>query len=219
MTKKVVIFGLKDFAELAYFYLTNDSDFEVVAFTASKEYCQESHFHGLPVVPFEELENYYPPIEFNLFAPMSGVGMNKLRRNVFEQGKQKGFTFISYISSKATVFQPDNIGENCFILEDNTIQPFTTIGDNVVLWSGNHIGHHGEIRDHVFFTSHVVLSGHCLVESYCFLGVNSTIRDGIVLAEGSFIAMSASITKNTAPWGVYLGSPAKKGNKRSDEVF
>jgi sugar O-acyltransferase (sialic acid O-acetyltransferase NeuD family) len=150
---------------------------------------------------------------------MSGVGMNKLRRNVFEQGKQKGFTFISYISSKATVYQPDNIGENCFILEDNTIQPFTTIGDNVVLWSGNHIGHHGEIRDHVFFTSHVVLSGHCLVESYCFLGVNSTIRDGIVLAEGSFIAMSASVTKNTAPWGVYLGSPAKKGNKRSDEVF
>ncbi|MFT5923094.1 MAG: sugar O-acyltransferase (sialic acid O-acetyltransferase NeuD family) [Paraglaciecola sp.] len=219
VTKKVVIFGLKDFAELAYFYLTNDSDFEVVAFTANKEYCQESHFYGLPIVPFEELENYYPPIEFNLFAPMSGVGMNKLRRNVFEQGKQKGFTFISYISSKATVFQPDNIGENCFILEDNTIQPFTTIGDNVVLWSGNHIGHHGEICDHVFFTSHVVLSGHCLVESYCFLGVNSTIRDGIVLAEGSFIAMSASITKNTAPWGVYLGSPAKKGSKRSDEVF
>jgi sugar O-acyltransferase (sialic acid O-acetyltransferase NeuD family) len=219
MTKKVVIFGLKDFAELAFFYLTNDSDFEVVAFTVNKEYCQESHFNGLPVVPFEELENYYPPTQFNLFAPMSGAGMNKLRRNVFEQGKQKGFTFISYISSKATVFQPDNIGENCFILEDNTIQPFTTIGNNVVLWSGNHIGHHGEIRDHVFFTSHVVLSGHCLVESYCFLGVNSTIRDGIVLAEGSFIAMSASITKNTAPWGVYIGSPAKKGNKRSDDVF
>lgn len=213
------MFGLKDFAELAYFYLTNDSDFEVVAFTVNKEYCNQELFCGLPVVPFEELVTHYPPESFHLFAPMSGAGMNKRRKDVYEQGKDKGYTFISYISSRATVLQPENIGENCFILEDNTIQPFTTIGDNVVLWSGNHIGHHGVVCDHVFFTSHVVLSGHCKVEQNSFLGVNSTIRDGIVLAEGSFIAMSASITKNTEPWGVYIGSPAKKGSKRSYDVF
>ena len=89
------------------------------------------------------------------------------------------------------------IGDNCFILEDNTIQLFTTIGNNVVMWSGNHIGHHSVIKDHVFFASHLVLSGHCIVEPFSFLGVNSTIRDGIHIAEGSLIAMSASIVKDT----------------------
>ena len=65
------------------------------------------------------------------------------------------------------------VGENSFILEANTLQPFVNIGNDVVLWSGNHIGHHSIISDHVFFTSHVVLSGNCVVGSNCFLGVNS----------------------------------------------
>ena len=110
------------------------------------------------------------------------------------------------------------IGENCFILEDNTLQPFTPIGDNVVMWSGNHIGHHGIVKDHVFFTSQVTLSGHCTVEPYCFFGVNSTIRDGVTLGEGTLVAMAACITKDTDAWGVYKGIPAKKGAVSSRDV-
>ncbi|RZK16425.1 MAG: sugar O-acyltransferase, partial [Flavobacterium sp.] len=112
--------------------------------------------------------------------------------------------------SKATILNDGKIGDNCFILEDNTIQPFTSIGNNVVLWSGNHIGHHGMIKDHVSFTSHVVMSGHCVIEENCFLGVNATLRDGINLAKGTLVAMAAAITKNTEEWGVYVGNPAKK---------
>lgn len=218
--KKVVIFGVLDTAELAHYYLENDSDYEVVAFTVHKKYREIDTFRGLPVVDFEKVQENYSPLEFMLFAPMTGRIMNKLRAKVYNEGKQKGYTFISYISSKATICD-NKIGENCFILEDNTIQPFTKIGNNVVLWSGNHIGHHGEIKDHVFFTSHVVLSGHCVVESYCFFGVNATIRDYTHLAEGSLIAMGASLTKqNTDAWSVYVGNPAKKlENKKSDDIY
>ena len=113
------------------------------------------------------------------------------------------------------------IGENCFILEDNTIQPFTKIGNNVILWSGNHIGHHGEIKDHVFFTSHVVMSGHCIIESHCFLGVNATIRDGCHMEQGTLLAMGASLTRSkTEKWSVYMGNPAKpKEGTKSFDLF
>jgi acetyltransferase-like isoleucine patch superfamily enzyme len=88
------------------------------------------------------------------------------------------------------------------------------------MWSGNHIGHHSVIEDSVFFTSHVVLSGHCVVKKYSWLGVNSTIRDGITLATGTLVAMAACITKPTEEWGIYMGAPAsRKGEKRSDEVL
>ena len=140
---------------------------------------------------------------------MTGRKMNRNREKVYLDAKAKGYEFISYISSKATLFG-NEIGENCFILEDNTIQPFTKIGNNCVFWSGNHIGHHGIIKDHVFFTSHVVLSGHCTVESYSFFGVNATIRDYTTIAEGTLVAMSASITKNTEAWGVYMEVLRKK---------
>lgn len=216
---KVIIFGIQDFAQLAKFYLHHDSEHEVAAFSVHERYLPEvKTFEGLPVVAFETVEKTYPPSEFKFFAPMSPSRMNKLRESVYHQIKQKGYEMISYVSSKATVFLGAPIGDNCFILEDNTIQPFTSIGNNVVLWSGNHIGHHSLIKDHVSFTSHVVLSGHCVVESYSFFGVNATIRDGIHIAEGSFIAMAAAITKDTEPWGVYKGNPAKKGEKLSNEL-
>lgn len=207
-SKKVIIFGVQDFAELAWYYLVKDSSYEVVAFSVHEKFMHgTTSFHGLPVVPFETIVSVFPPAEYCFFAPMSPKKMNQLRADIFNQIKGMGYDFISYISSKATLC--DNIiGENCFILEDNTLQPFTNIGNNVVLWSGNHIGHHGQIGDHVTFTSHVVLSGHCIVEPYSFFGVNATIRDGITIAEGTLVGMSASITKNTKPWSVYLGTPA-----------
>lgn len=216
---KVVILGLQDFASLAHFYLKHDSEHEVVAFSVHQKYLpEETAFEGLPIVAFEDVENIYPPSEYHFFAPMSHRKMNMLRKSIYDQIKAKSYGCISYVSSKATVFPGAVIGDNCFILEDNTIQPFTPIGNNVVMWSGNHIGHHGIIKDHVLFTSHVVLSGHCIVEPFCFFGVNATIRDGLHIAEGTLVAMSACVTKDTEPWGVYTGVPAKKGSVSSKDL-
>lgn len=215
---KVIIFGVKDFAELAHYYLTNDSQHEVVAFSVNAAYLpKEKVFHELPIVAFEDVEANYPPADFKFFAPMAPNKMNRLREEVYNEIKAKGYELISYISSKATFFN-NPIGDNCFILEDNTIQPFTTIGNNVILWSGNHIGHHSTIKDHIMFTSHVVMSGHCTIENYCTLGVNATIRDGITLAEGTFVAMAASIIKDTEPWGMYKGNPGVKSEKSTKDL-
>ena len=215
---KVVIFGLEDFSSLAHFYLGHDSKHEVVAFTVHEAYMPPNPaFEGLPVIPFHDLQRLCPPDSFQLFAPMSHRGMNRRRAAVYEQGKAKGYNFISYVSSKATVFADLTVGENCFVLEDNTIQPYVRIGNNVILWSGNHIGHHSVIEDHVFFTAHVVLSGHCHVERFCALGVNSTIRDGTRIAEGTFVGMAACVTRDiTTGWGIYTGVPARRSGSSSE---
>jgi sugar O-acyltransferase (sialic acid O-acetyltransferase NeuD family) len=224
MKNKVVIFGVLDTAELAHYYLSTDSPYEVVAFTVSRDYLESSVFkprYGqaeYPVVSFEELVTIYPPSEYLLFVPMTGIKMNMIRKQIYLKGKEMGYEYISYVSSKATVCH-NKIGENCFILEDNTLQPFTEIGNNVVMWSGNHIGHHGKIEDHVFFTSHVVLSGHCHVKERAWFGVNSTIRDFTTIGEGCLIAMGSLITKSTEDESFYMGLPAKKQEKNAREVY
>jgi len=215
---RVVIFGMRDFASLAHFYLKHDSPHDVAAFSVSREYLPDDRtFEGLPVVAFEDVEEVYPPAEFRFFIPMSHRRMNRLREAMYVAAKAKGYALISYVSSRATVWPGSEIGENCFILEDNTIQPYTRIGHNVMLWSGNHLGHHGVIEDHVLFTSHVVLSGHCHVGPYCFFGVNSTIRDHLRIAEGTFVAMAAAVTRDTEAWGMYRGNPATKSRVLSKD--
>lgn len=214
----ILIFGTKDFAELAHYYLTHDSPHEVVAFSVNRDYLPKNPvLKGLPVVAFEDVQNLFPTSEYKFFAPMSPKRMNRDREEIYEAIKTKGYDCISYVSSKATVFN-NKIGENCFILENNTIQPYTKIGNNVVLWSGNHIGHHGVIHDHVTFTSHVVMSGHCEIGSYSFLGVNSTLCDGVKIAEGTFIGMATAISKDTEAWSVYKGCSSIKSKLTSTKI-
>ncbi|WP_124093634.1 acetyltransferase [Burkholderia gladioli] len=214
----VIIFGLQDYAELAHFYLEHDSAHRVAAFCVNRDYVPEGGtYKGLPVVAFEDVSDTHPPEDFSFFAPMSPKHMNRDRQRVFEDIKAKRYPMISYVSSRATSFG-NEIGENCFILEDNTLQPFTRIGNNVVLWSGNHIGHHGRIDDHATVTSHVVMSGHCQIGANSFLGVNATLRDGISLAEGTFVAMASALMKSTEPWSVYKGNPAAKLTMASTDL-
>ncbi len=199
---KIIIFGTGDCAQLAHFYLMNDTNHEVVGFCVNKKYQEISEFNGLPVLCLENLK--YKPTEVKFFAPLYD---NYLRLSKFLEIKKLGFDFISYVSSKSTCW--GTVGQNSFIMEDNTIQPYVKIGDNVILWSGNHIGHHSIICDNVFISSHVVVAGHCKVNPFCWLGINSTIKDHVELAEGSKIGMSACVINNTQINKTYIGVPAK----------
>lgn len=207
--RPVVVFGQEDFASLAHFYFSHDSDYEVVGFTVHEAYMNARHFEGLPMTPFEELSGVHSPDDIELFAPMSPSRANTNRQSVYEQGRAFGWRFASYVSTRATVFDDLVVGPNAFILEDNTIQPFVSIGENVVLWSGNHIGHHSIIEDHVFIASHVVVSGHCTIRANAYLGVNSTLRDGITIGTGAVVGMGANVTRDVAANTVNIGNPAK----------
>ena len=215
---KVVVFGTSQWAELAHFYLTHDSPHDVVAFSVDRGYLGTPEFKGLPVVAFEELEQHYQPDAFELFIPLSFKRMNHLRAEKYEEAKRRRYRLISYVSSKATTWPGFACGENCFIFEDNTIQPFVTIGNNVVMWSGNHIGHHTIIKDHVMITSHVVVSGACVIEEYCFLGVNSTIRDETTVAHDTLVGMGVMIQKDTKPFELYRAPAGIPERVRSDQI-
>ncbi|MBF0347401.1 MAG: acetyltransferase [Magnetococcales bacterium] len=213
---KVVLFGNGQMAEVAHVYLKHDSPHEVVAFCVDGQFLTETHYRGLPVVPFEEITRSHPPEAFSMFIPMSAKDVNRRRAEKYFQAKSKGYHLISHVSSKAIVLPESTIGENCFIFENNVIQPFVTIGNNVILWSGNHIGHHSSIGDHCFLTSHVVVSGRTTVGAYCYIGVNATLRDGITIGEGCVIGAGALIMKDAEARKIHMGLPAKSIQAPSD---
>ncbi len=215
---KVVVFGVSQWAELAHFYLTHDSPHDVVAFTVDRDYLDREEFKGLPVVAFEDVERDWPPREFAMFIPMSFKKMNHVRAEKYESAIARGYSLISYVSSKATTFPGFTCGANCFILEDNTIQPFVTIGNDVVMWSGNHIGHHTTIKDHVTITSHVVISGCCTIEPFSFFGVNATVRDETIVARETLVGMGAVITRDTTEFEIFRTPGTEAAGIRSDRI-
>ena len=216
--REIVIFGAAQIAEVADFYFTHDSDYDVVAFTVDREYLTSDTYLGRPLVPFDEIATRYPPGHYGMFIAMSYAKLNTLRREKFEAARALGYELVSYVSSKATTFADFNHGANCFILEDNTIQPFVRIGDNVTLWSGNHIGHHATIGDHCFFASHVVISGGVEVGESCMLGVNVTVRDHVKIGARCLLGAGTLLLADAEEGGVYSPEATPRSRVPSSRI-
>ena len=204
-SRKLVIIGDTAFAEIAYEYFTHDSPYEVLAFSVEQAYLKREHLLGLPIVPFETLEECFAPSEFHFFVAATYTQSNRLRARLYRQARDKGYAAASYVSSQAFVWRNCHIGEHCFIFENNTVQPFVSIGSNVIMWSGNHIGHHSVIQDHSFISSHVVISGFCEIGEFCFLGVNSTVANNLSIGANCTIGAGATVIGNVPDEQVVVG--------------
>lgn len=218
MMRKLIIFGTGDIAQLAHYYFSHDSEYDVIAFTVDEAYLKGETFCGLPVIAFKEIVDRYPPSDHSLFVALSYASLNELRKRKFEEGLELGYDLANYISSKASVLNGYVFGRNCFVLEDNSIQPFSTIGDNVTLWSGNHIGHHSHIGSHSFISSHVVISGGVNVGEQCFIGVNATLRDHITIGAKCVIGAGATILSDAECNGVYMGTETERSRVPSNRL-
>jgi sugar O-acyltransferase (sialic acid O-acetyltransferase NeuD family) len=214
----IVVFGTGDIARLAHVYFSTDSEHEVAAFTVDPDYCEGEAFRDLPLVPSDRVARAFPPSSYKMFVAVSYAKMNRVRAAKYGQMKGLGYDLVSYVSSRCSYLSEHPPGDNCFILEDNTIQPFVRIGNDVTLWSGNHIGHDSVIGDHTFIASHVVVSGHVSIGESCFIGVNATLRNSINIAELTLIGAGALVMKSTTARSVHLGTRAERFVKTSDDV-
>ncbi|ANE55263.1 MULTISPECIES: acetyltransferase [Methylomonas] len=196
-SKKLIIVGDTAFAEIALEYFDADSDYEVVGFSVEEAFLKAPKKCGLPVMPFEHLDSYFSPDNHYVYVAIVYTQLNRLRTRLSTTAKNKGYKLASYISSRAFIWRNVELGEHCFIFEDNTVQPFVKIGKNVVLWSGNHIGHHSTINDNCFIASHAVISGFCDIGENTFIGVNATVANNINVGKDNWLGPNTVIMKNT----------------------
>ena len=218
-TRKLVIVGAGETAEMAYEYFTHDSNYEVCAFSVENKFLSEQNLFDRPIVPFEDLELLYRPDQYEAFVALGYGNLNRARTRLYTACKVKGYNLANYISSKAFIWRNVSMGDNCFILENNVLQYHVTLGNNVVLWSGNHIGHRAVIGNNCFLSSHVVISGYASVGDNCFWGVNSCSADNITIAEDCVISAGSVVLADTEPGKIYQGNPAIPARVSSYRAF
>ena len=56
-------------------------------------------------------------------------------------------------------------------------------------------------------------------ERFTCVGVNSIVMPGVTLREGSVVGANSVLTKDTEPWTIYVGSPARPVKIRDKEVI
>jgi len=214
--KKVVVYGVGDQARIAQVFLTQDSPYEVVAFTVEEGCLSDETLGGLQVVPFERVESLYPPSEFAMFVAIGYGRVNRIRSGIYDAAKQKGYELVSYLSSSLVRWGPIEIGDNAFIVDDTVIHPFVTIGNDVCVSGRSLIGHDSVIGDHCFIGPNAVIAGRVKIGSHSFVGANSTIRNGVTIAPDCVIGAGAIILEDTRECGVYLAPETPAASITSD---
>jgi len=194
--RRLVIFGDSAFAEVAFEYFQHDSPYEVVAFAVSREYRKRDTLFDRPVIDFEEVAARFPPDRCEMFVALVYNQLNRVRRRFYDEARALGYRLASYVSPRAFVWRNVRMGDNCFVFEDNVIQPFVELGSNLILWSGNHIGHHSRLASHSFFASHVVISGFVEVGEACFFGVNAAVANNLTIGADCLVGAGALVTRS-----------------------
>ena len=216
--KNLLIFGNGEIADLANFYFSKFTNYDVAGFVIDDIFYSESIFCGKPIIKLSEIKEKYSTHLFTFFVALAYKKANQVRKEKYEFIKKMGYSFASFLSPSATILNNELVGDNCFILENNVIQPYVKIGDNVTLWSGNHVGHHSTIGNHCFVSSHVVISGGVTIGEQVFLGVNSTIKDHIEIGEKSIIGAGCCILKNVEKESIYFQENSNKSRISSTKL-
>jgi len=215
--KKVVIFGTGELAQRIFFYL-KDSDDQVLAFCANKSKIDKEELLGLPVIAFENIKETFPPAEFSMFIALAYSEMNKKRTKFFNEAKNKGYELYSFVHPSTKIWDEFEMGENCFILANNVIQPFVKIGNNVLIGSNNLISHNTTIGDNCFITSNVTMGGHITMGKNCFVGLSATINQRIKIGDECIIGAGTIITKDINDKEVYAENSSKKLPQSSEHI-
>ncbi|WP_293575536.1 acetyltransferase [Phaeobacter sp.] len=202
--KKLLLIGAGEFADIAYEYFSQDSQYEVVGFAVEQAYLTEPEKFGLPVVALEEAVKTFPPDDVHAHVAVTSTQLNQVRERLVGAARAMGYHLANYISSRAFVWRTATLGDNVFIFENNVVQHGVTIGDGVVLWSGNHIGHQTVVEDFCFISSHVVISGYCRIGRRSFVGVNASFADNITIGPDCFVALAAVVNKTYPDGGQIL---------------
>jgi len=208
---KLVLFGTGRGAEVAHRFLVADSEHEVVAFTVDGANLTDKQYRGLPVVAFEDVHRYYPPEHFAMLILLGYQQMNGLRACKFAEAKAKGYRLESYVASDIFRVEAIEVGKNCFILENQSISLDVRIGNNVVMWSSNHIGDLSEIDDHAWISSHVTVAANVSIGERAFLGIGATVSNGVKIGADSFIGARRLVSGDTAPRSVTLVDQRAEG--------
>ncbi len=216
---KLVVFGTGQTSDIVSYYLERDSEHEIVAYTVDREHLYKDLHNGKPVIPFEQVQDRYSPSEYRMFVAVGYSNLNKLRAEKYQAAKDKGYSFITYIHSRADVMDASQIGDNCFILEHQSIQAFSTIGNNCFIWSGVLIAHHCTVKDHCWITSEASIAGNSTIGERCFIGINATIGHMIAIGDDCLVGAGALVTKSIGNGSVLISKSTELYKLNSEQFL
>lgn len=215
--QRVVIFGCTEFSAMLRWYVERDGD-KVDAYCVDGAYISNrDSFDGLPLLPFEKIGESFPTDSHKFLLTVGYNQMNAIREKKFHEIRSNGYELYSYIHPSA-ILSSRNMGQGNILLENTVIGMGCIVGDANIFQMSVSIAHHTKIGSFNFFAPSVAIAGDVEIDNNCFFGINSTLKNGIIISKATLCGAGCYLDGSTEPYQAFVPSKRVLLTKRSDEV-
>ena len=205
---KIVIYGIGSLGVKLFEYNKRDNLFEILGFVDDKENL-EPLFCGLPTMSYEQFKSKYNPYDCKVFIAIGYVKCNYFRELIFHRVINDGYELVNYVSPNSICFEGVLKGHNILVCDNVFVGHGSIIEDGVILSVGCTLSHENTIERFTFVSSCVVFGGYSKAKRNSFIGIHSTIKDGITISEFNIVGAGTNVLKSTESYSLTVGNPGK----------
>ncbi|MGN7479715.1 acetyltransferase [Solibacillus silvestris] len=214
MTTKIIIIGTGgnsiDVAEIIeeISILSNENKYEILGYLDDDEKIHQKNINGYSVLGGLSLAKQLPE-EVNFVFTIGSERSYKNRLEIIRKIDIDTKRFINIIHPSARVSKSSILGIGNIIFPNVTICSNVIIGDFTIILSGSVINHDCILKNNNILASCVNLSGGVQVKESCYIGASASIRNGVILNQGTLVGMGSVVIKDTPENVIIVGNPSR----------
>lgn len=206
MNKPIIIIGNGGHASVLIEILLLQKR-DILSYTAPRE---EANLYGVKYLGTDKIIGEYSPEKVELVLGLGTVSVSTVRRNIFEEMKKLGYTFVTCIHPKSIISPTAVVAEGAQIMAGAIIQSHAQIGENTIINTGAIIEHDCLIGAHVHIAPGTTLSGGVIIGNESHIGTGSSIIQGIEIGKNTLIGAGSVVISNIGTSKKAFGVPAKE---------
>jgi sugar O-acyltransferase (sialic acid O-acetyltransferase NeuD family) len=137
------------------------------------------------------------------------IGDAKLRLALIDRCRGSGFQVVSIVHPMAFVSKFASIGAGCVMFAQSAINADAELGVGCIVNTGATVDHDCLIGDGVHICPGAHLGGNVRVGDQSWIGIASTIRQGITIGRGATVGAGAVVVADVADASTVSGVPAR----------
>lgn len=208
--KPLVVYGNGAMAEVFHSFAA--TDLAIAGFVVD-EICipaGERTFCDLPLVPYSQVKQVFPPSRFRAIVAIGWAEMNELRRQRHDGLSAMGYELASYVHPSVVRHRNVVIEDGCIVYDNVALHPGTIVRRGAFISSNASIGHHCLIGDFSWINSGVSVAGHVAIGPGCFFGVNAAVADGVHLGARSYVGAATLVARDCSADSVMISPAGEK---------
>lgn len=206
--KRIVLVGSTALSERLIYYFEETGFGKVTGMFDDFEPPKAIKYDREIMGKIKDIPKLFKKDAFDSIAIAIGYHHRDFRKQVFDYIKKLEIPLVTFVHPSCILEKNVSIREGTIILSQCTIGINSELQENVYLSPRCYISHHVKIEGHTFCAAAVKMAGFSEVGKKCYLGINTTVIDGIKIGDNVQTAAGAVIVKDVPSNVLVAGVPA-----------